>query len=637
MLTIPRTPTDDNKSTAFVVCADPLPKAPLVKDVTALSGFSEVKSRATKLADATDALIESLKRHKQPTKHATALTKGLRERTGRPTLRDHKTTRDLERQVLAIEQEIDRGVLTDEEDNRERIAYWWDKLRGIRTREGHERLAACVEEILSRPRKPDHELALLNHFAAERQREFLILPMEATRRATGSDTLSMCRRWQDLTAFGSRFFVRHIDNKSGISFRDVVRAHAFYKASGDSPQPLELEWAERLRGITESLRPLADAAGFTAGERTPITNLVQALGRVIDGKSIDFDSLAVPVQVLVDEIVAQASQSRHSIINRFNRLVIDLHADVTRTLKLIREHAANADLTLLDHYIINGKSDERDQGPGGMHDIEWRTVATSLTSNLKEALDLWTQETGSPARSLKHDFVLVGKSQAKLRGIHENSFHALVLRVARIFITPEAEGSVPQTVLDDIGLGPNNKPCHGVARLRLVREMLKSKWPAETTPELEREHVAALDLSGDSKTMQQSMNSDSSHSPQTGDYGASSSRPSRSRTGLQSKTNQDNPQAIPNRTRGSVSKERDAKAVIMAKDWDEKDVTWTQKDLARALDVERNQLFGKSQDLYRCPMLMSYWKQRQGEKEARKMSLRQHNRTRMASDDPDDV
>src|SRR5690606_34308696 len=141
---------------------------------------------------------------------------------------------------------------------------------------------------------------------------------------------------------------------------------------------------------------------------------------------------------------------------------------------------------------------EHEQGPGGMHDIEWRTLATSLTSNLNEALGLWMHESGNPSRSLKHDFVRVGQSQAKTGTIHENSFHALVLRVARIVVTPEAEGAIPQAVLDDIGLGPNGKPCHGVARLRLVRDMLKSKWPTETAPELEREHVAALDLCHDS-------------------------------------------------------------------------------------------------------------------------------------------
>src|SRR5690606_25389239 len=130
----------------------------------------------------------------------------------------------------------------------------------------------------------------------------------------------MCRRWQDLRAFASRFFVRHIDKKPGISFRDLMRTREFYKAAGDSPQPIELEWADRMREATESLHPFATTAGFTAGERSPIMMMIRDLGKVVERMTIDFDAVAEPVQVLVAESSTEASRSRHPMIDRVHRL-----------------------------------------------------------------------------------------------------------------------------------------------------------------------------------------------------------------------------------------------------------------------------------------------------------------------------
>ena len=85
--------------------------------------------------------------------------------------------------------------------------------------------------------------------------------------------------------------------------------------------------------------------------------------------------------------------------------------------------------------------------------------------------------------------------------------------------------------------------------------------------------------------------------------------------------------------RGQVSRDRDFDALKLAKQWDDEQRDWTQKQLAQSLDVDRSQIFGKKDGRYRCPNIASYWNARQAEKQARKDNMRKHNRTTEVTDD----
>ena len=86
-------------------------------------------------------------------------------------------------------------------------------------------------------------------------------------------------------------------------------------------------------------------------------------------------------------------------------------------------------------------------------------------------------------------------------------------------------------------------------------------------------------------------------------------------------------------TRGQVSRDRDFDALKLARQWDDEQRDWTQKQLAQSLDVDRSQIFGKKDGRYRCPSIASYWKARQAEKQGRKDNMRKHNRTTEVADD----
>lgn len=499
MLRIPSTPIKEEPDTE-VMFHDPSPTTECRQALAKHPGLQEVLRCAARLADATRAIVAPLKRYELSTEHADDLLASLKDRPDVPSVADHDTAWRLQRQIEAIGKRIwdGEGNLSPDEDLSEREDFWQNKLSGIHTREVHDRLEVAVERLLSEPRSPDRELALLNAFAAERQREPLLLGLGQIRMATGTDCLSVCYRWRDLVEIGSRFF-SHRQVASGdeaVSFHDLVVSRQLYPAA-DSSLPLELEWAQSLRETTESLRLLAEFAGFSAGDRVPISRMVQEIVDILDGKATDLRSSIAAVQLLVDEIIAQAKRSRSSALDRLHQLVLELKGGVTRILTLVQQEnhrSTSHALAVLDYYVMGGKADGPWPGRCGWNNIEWRTLADSLGARAREATVLWNQELGDPPRRIGHDFVSVSTTHPQIAMIdQENSFHGLVLTVARVVLNPERRGWVPQNAIDDLGPGPGGKPYPRVVRIRLVREMLRSKWPAETTRELEREHVAALD------------------------------------------------------------------------------------------------------------------------------------------------
>ncbi len=200
-------------------------------------GLAAFREAAGALATAIQAVRPVLVRHGLETHHADVLLVTLRGRPGLPSLADYHASWVVQRQLEGVDARIWQGVLPPDEDMRERRAFWEHELSSIRTRDGHERLAAAVGTIMSSPRSPEHELALLNHFLAEHHREDLQLVLDPIRMAEGTDWLSVCRRWQDLVAFGLRFFAHQgqTPGQQVISLDDIVLGRVVYPEKGDVP------------------------------------------------------------------------------------------------------------------------------------------------------------------------------------------------------------------------------------------------------------------------------------------------------------------------------------------------------------------------------------------------------------------
>jgi len=490
-VTIPRTPTIDNGSAAIVVYMESHGAETLASAI-ADSGQTEYEKflgAAADLARITPNTIPLLKRHGRPNSQARSLAKRLKHHPQAPSLADYLAIKDVRKQLALIVERIAQGALPANEDARERAEFWRHKLNELRTPSSHQKFRLRVDQLLSKPRSPETEQEVLDELSRTVRHEEQLVFWHPIQQQTGTDALSTCIRWSGLVAFCERHVTRGNAASSSISIRDALLLD---NVDDGRSRPIEVQWAHRLRDDTKRLHDLAMTAGIDVNGRLAITDLLQALEDLLDGKCAEFTALVRRVKPITIVITSWAMQSRRHIADRLYRLLTELRVATSRLLQLIDGSRSIPGLLILDHYFHHEAIGNHGCGPGRPNDIEWRTIANLLTSHAKEAVELWHMEVGTPARSLAHIVTRSG-TPVSLAMLEENSYHALVLSAANLLVggrirVNRLQGPTPLPSRDAA-------PSANKARDTLVRQMLSlpAGWPTETARQLQREHADALD------------------------------------------------------------------------------------------------------------------------------------------------
>lgn len=488
-LLIPGTPTKDNEPTSIQYCVDPLPSGHLLARLEAQPGLQAFTTRATRLADATEALQPFFERHDEDFADAAALLQSLRQNPPLPAVANQTQAWSVRRQIEAIEASIMNGVLPREEDLPERRAFWSDRLSRVRTSEGLERLVDAVEDLLAKERSPDRELALINVFQEHHQDEQILVVWEPIVVNKGADAISTCVRWQELVAFGRRFIARRPNRGGG---EDVIRLQTETLAQSlYGGHPLALQWGELLRETTRSLAPHADSLGYDAPTQLALSKLVQGLDAILAGKEVAFEPTVRDAEVLVSGMLDRARRSRQHQFDRLHEDLVVVCDGLQELAYLLRPHKTLArGLMFLDEYVARARRGDESPGLGMHEDIAWHATVKSLLAHLDDAHAIWTVSDAS----LRREITRVGKS-AKFAMLHEASQHELVIRAARILLGPHDGGVVPAYCLDAVGPGFSGQPSPNLVRLRMAEALVAGGWPRDNSVDLAREY-GALNLAG---------------------------------------------------------------------------------------------------------------------------------------------
>lgn len=303
-LCLPEVPTEEHPTTATAFALSPTPEGAYEKQILNHRSYAQYSAAARDLADHTEPVIGVLRRFGESVEAAHTLLRHLRTPNLLPTFQDYESSFRVKHQLQRVNSIIWRGVLADDEDVRERAAFWATERTTLVTHDALDRFDELVAQIMKKPRDPEHETAVLNHASRLRQQEEFTIPLSEILSQPTSDVHSKCARWIALADYAIRFFVRHDRNRPEVQTIDfsgsVVAKNRYPSNAIDGP---DLRWARAVVDSTRSLRLLAAATGISADTLLAFTRLELDLERILKGEAVDIGKHLKEVEVLVKAVV----------------------------------------------------------------------------------------------------------------------------------------------------------------------------------------------------------------------------------------------------------------------------------------------------------------------------------------------
>ena len=281
---------------------DPPPHRDVAEKLLSHPGIQAFIATATRLAVATSALLPILGRFQESTQHAGALLRSLEAIPPLPTRADYEAAGWLARQLVHVDDRIWKSALSGEEDQRERRAFWDDRLARLKPTTDREAVAKEVDKLLQSPRNPDGELAFLNGLSEREAWDEEGARLQEIIDRDQSTPRGRYERWRELMELG---LVRYA--RDGKCHFKTSAAQRFYDGPDDS-LPHDMRWATEMRAATEALHtPASDA--FPATALQPIHELEMGLGEAIDGHAVDLATAFKAVNLIVAELLSRCPKA----------------------------------------------------------------------------------------------------------------------------------------------------------------------------------------------------------------------------------------------------------------------------------------------------------------------------------------
>lgn len=309
-LCLPEAPTEEDPIKSRLFALHPAPVGASKQEILNHPGFPRYLAAAHELATRTEPMIGVLRRFGESVGTAHALVRRLRTPDSLPTIEDYEFSDDVLHRLRRVDSIIWRGVLADDEDARERAAFWANERTTLVTQDARGQLDKSVAQIMKKPRDPEHETAVLNLASRLRQQEIFTVPLSEILSQPTSDVSSKCARWIALADYAIRFFLRHDRHRpevQTIDFSSSVAARNLYPGSVIDGH--DLRWAREMVESTRSLQPLAAATGIGADTLLAFTRLELDFDRILKGEAVDIAKHMEEVRVLVKAIGASTSKS----------------------------------------------------------------------------------------------------------------------------------------------------------------------------------------------------------------------------------------------------------------------------------------------------------------------------------------
>lgn len=303
-LCLPEVPTEEHPTTATAFALSPTPEGAYKQQILNHRKFALYAAAARDFADRTEPVIGALRRFGESVEAAHTLLRHLRTPNLLPTFQDYESSFRVKHQLQRVDSIIWRGVLADDEDVRERAAFWATERTTLVTQDALDRFDELVGQIMKRPRDPEHETAVLNHASRLRQQETFTVPLSEILSQPTPDVVSKCEQWIALAGYGIRFFSRRSTNHpevQTIDFSSSVAANNLYPSS--ATEGPDVRWAKAMVEATKAARPLAAATGMGAETLLAFTRLELDFERILKGETVDIGQHLKEVQVLVKAAV----------------------------------------------------------------------------------------------------------------------------------------------------------------------------------------------------------------------------------------------------------------------------------------------------------------------------------------------